>query len=377
MPRARSSGHSFAPFASSAAVLLGAAAAHGQYVRRDLVSDQAGAAEHQDTGLVNAWGLVFNPTAYSWVNSADGGTSRLYDGNGVQQSLVVDVPSPTAGTGGAPTGIIYNGGSDFMVSGGGTGPARFVFAGEDGVISGWSPAASPTQAIRVVDNSAGGAIYKGLAMAATPAGSRLYATDFHNARVDVFDGAFAPAAGAFNDPNLPAGYAPFNARTINNQVFVTYAVQDATGEDDVPGPGNGIVDVFNTDGTLSHRFATGGALNSPWGMALAPADFGAFSNALLVGNFGDGRINAYDVVTGAPLGPLTDASGAPIEIDGLWGIEFGNGFFDQPMNTLFFTAGPDDESHGLYGRLDLAPTPGALSLLGIGLGVAARRRRRA
>jgi uncharacterized protein (TIGR03118 family) len=212
-----------------------------------------------------------------------------------------------------------------------------------------------TNAILVVDGAGQGKVYKGLAIATVAGAPQLYAADFHNGVVDVFDANFAPVvrAGAFSDSNLPAGYAPFGVQAIGNQIFVSYAMQDASAHDDVAGAGLGAVDVFDTAGNLVKRLiAPGGKLNAPWGMAMAPANFGTFSNDLLVGNFGDGKINAYDPVTGAFLGTLTDPTGTVIAIDGLWGIAFGNGINAQPTNTLFYAAGPADEKNGVYGRID-------------------------
>jgi uncharacterized protein (TIGR03118 family) len=214
---------------------------------------------------------------------------------------------------------------------------------------------APTTAIRVF-GSPDGAVYKGLALGASGTGALLYATDFHNAKVDVFDGSFHPvtlSAGAFRDPALPRGYAPFGIQAINGDIYVSYAKQDAAREDDVPGPGFGFVSVFDPVGHFLRRLITRGELNAPWGMALAPASFGRFGNRLLVGNFGDGAINAYDLDTGHFDGPLRGEHGKPIRIDGLWGIAFGNGLQHQPTNTLFFASGPQDEKHGLYGRLDV------------------------
>jgi len=341
---------------------LAAAPAFAQSVRfhqRNLVSDGFIAAEHTDPNLVNSWGVAFNPFGFVWVADADAGVSTLYDGNGNVQSLVVAIPSPTASTGGEPTGIVFNASTGFVVSKNGvSGPSRFIFATEQGVIAGWAPNVNPTKAIRAVNNSATGANYKGLALSAGGNGQLLYATDFFHARIDVFNSAFQPvqlAPGAFTDPNIPKGFAPFGIQAIGGDIYVTYAKQDASMTDEVVGAGLGYVDVYTPKGKLIRRVASRGSLNAPWGIALAPARFGFFSNALLIGNFGDGRINAYEPVFSFPMGPLRDRHFHPIEIEGLWGIAFGNGFADQPVNTLFFASGPDDEEHGLYGRLDLIP----------------------
>ena len=331
------------------------AAAAGLYTQHNLVSDGTIAADHTDPNLVNGWGVAFNPTAYVWVSAADGMVSTLYDGDGNPQSLVVQIPSPGSSTGGNPTGIVYNGSAGFLVDPANPQtPSRFIFATEQGVIAGWSPVVDSTHAILEVDNSASGATYKGLALGMAGSGQLLYATDFYHARVDVYDSTFQPvtlAPGAFSDSSLPAGYAPFGIQAIGNRIYVTYAKQDPSMTEEVPGPGRGYVDVYTPTGRLLRRVASRGALNAPWGIAMAPDGFGRFSNALLIGNFGDGRINGYGPMRGTPLGALSGPNG-PIQIEGLWGIAFGNGFFNQPVNTLFFAAGPEDESHGLYGRID-------------------------
>jgi uncharacterized protein (TIGR03118 family) len=327
------------------------------YQRRNLVSDGFIPAENTDPNLVNGWGIAFNPTGPDWVADNGTGVSTLYDGAGKPQPLVVQIPPPANATGnGKPTGIVFNGSTGFTVSQSGTsGPSRFIFATEDGTISAWAPNVDATHAIRVVDNSTTNAVYKGLALSAGGNGNLLYAADFHNNKVDVFDSSFKPAslaAGAFTDPGLPAGFAPFGIQALNGDIYVAYAKQDEMKQDDVPGAGLGYVSVFDPNGKFIKRVVSQGALNAPWGMALAPAGFGSLSNRLLIGNFGDGIINAYDVATGDFVGTLTDTSQKPIQISGLWGIAFGNGFAGQPVNTLFFAAGPGDEQHGLYGRID-------------------------
>jgi uncharacterized protein (TIGR03118 family) len=324
----------------------------------NLVSDGTPAAAHTDANLVNAWGIAFNPTGFVWV--VDNGTNKstLYDGNGVPQTLVVSIP---AGSGGdaSPTGIVFNSTVDFKVSQNGvTAASPFIFVGEAGTISGWSPTVNRTAAITVVDggaNGPNGPVYKGLAISGYAGANYLYAADFRNNAIDVYNGSFAKVTlpGSFRDPALPAGFAPFNIQAIGDRIYVAYAKQAASGPDEVKGAGLGIIDVFNTSGVLIKQLATGGALNAPWGMAVAPANFGSFSNDLLVANFGDGKINAYNPSTGKLDGTLSKADGTPIVIDGLWGLAFGNGVNSQPANTLFFTAGPADEAHGLYGRIDM------------------------
>ncbi|MBS0516056.1 MAG: TIGR03118 family protein [Proteobacteria bacterium] len=331
-----------------------------------LVSDGASAADHTDPNLVNAWGVAFNPFGFVWVANNHTGTATLYDGTGNPQSLVVAIPNPAGASGGSPTGIVYSASNAFTVSNGAaTGPSRFLFATEDGVIAGWAPNVDLAHAQRAVDNSASGAIYKGIALSAGGAGQLLYATDFHNGKVDVFDSKFMPVnlpAGAFVDARIPYGFAPFGIQAINGDIYVTYAKQDADRHDDVHGPGLGYVDAYDPNGKLLRRVASRGPLNAPWGVALAPAGFGRLGGSLLVGNFGDGRINAYDPTPnlfafGLPLGNLRDSQRRPIEIDGLWGIAFGSGFANQPVDTLFFAAGPGNEAHGAYGRID-AVAPG-------------------
>jgi uncharacterized protein (TIGR03118 family) len=328
--------------------------------QRNLVSDSAAVrAENRDPNLVNAWGLAFNPYAVAWVADNGTGVSTLYDGEGKPQSLVVTIPPGPGGGGGDPTGTTFYGGPGFVVSQGKlSGPSRFLFASEDGGIAGWAPNVNRTNAIRMVDNSAGGAIYKAIAVSGNGRGALLYATDFHNGKVDVFDSTFKPVilpGKPFNDPRLPAGYAPFGLQAINGDLYVTYAKQDADRHDDVAGRGFGYVSVFDPNGRFLHRVVSQGALNAPWGLALAPASFGHFGNRLLVANFGDGRINAYDLDSGRWVGALKGENRKPICIDGLWGFAFGIGVSNQPIDTLFFTAGPNDEQHGLYGRLDVAP----------------------
>jgi uncharacterized protein (TIGR03118 family) len=337
----------------------------GAYKQQNLVADQRHMARHVDAKLINPWGIAISPVGVVWVADNATGVSTVYSLKGRPVSLRVSTVYGTRGKPmplvvsvppAAPTGAVFNPSADFGVSGpGGSGAARFIFATEAGTIAGWSPDADASAAILRVDNSAAGSIYKGLALGENSSGQFLYATDFHNGKIDVFDANFAPATltGGFVDPGIPAGFAPFGIQNIGGELFVTYALQDEDAEDDVPGPGNGFVDVFDTDGNFVRRFASHGTLNSPWGLVMAPSCFGKFSGALLVGNFGDGRISAFDTVTGAFLGQLSDSHGNPIAIDGLWGLSFdaqacGKG---EPRAKLFFTAGPDDETHGLFGIL--------------------------
>ncbi len=333
----------------------------GFYQQTNLVSDLSGA-KFQDPNLVNPWGLSHGPTTPWWVSDNGKGVSTLYDGNGTPVNplspgsppLVVTIPPPAGGTTAAPTGNVFNGTSGFVVTeGSASGPSRFIFATEDGTISGWNPTVDQTHAILTVDNSASEAIYKGLAIGSNSSGTFIYATNFHAGTIDVFDSNFAPAtlSGSFTDPKIPIGYAPFGIQNISGNLYVTYALQDANKEDDVAGPAHGFVDVFDTSGNLIRRLISHGRLNSPWGLALAPADFGRFSNALLVGNFGNGRINAYNLNTGEFLGQLRDQSNTPITIDGLWALGFGNDAAAGKHNELFFTAGINDEANGLFGKI--------------------------
>jgi uncharacterized protein (TIGR03118 family) len=340
------------------------------YQATPLVSDTGLDGTKKDANLVNGWGIAFNPTGASWVSDNGSGKSTLYLGNGAPVPLVVTVPAGVASgsVAGSPTGIIYNDSTEFVVTetvpakGGGTttlsGAASFVFATEDGVIAGWAPSVDVLNARIAVDNSTKGAVYKGLAIAGTGTTFQLYATDFRNRRIDVFDAEFKPVkekAGAFEDPHLPADYAPFGIQNINGDLYVTYAKQDAARHDDVPGAGAGYVEVYDTSGKLIRCFAERGALDAPWGLALAPTSFGRFGGALLVGNFGNGIINAYDPLTGRHLGTLDDKEGKAIVLKGLWGIAFGNGVDAQPADALFYAAGPGDETHGGYGVLKSVP----------------------
>jgi uncharacterized protein (TIGR03118 family) len=234
-----------------------------------------------------------------------------------------------------------------------TGPARFIFVTEDGAIAGWAPTVNPTVAI-TVPTPATNANYKGVALGGDGTTHLLYATDFRNGRVDVFDGTFKPVMkpGAFVDPRLPKGYGPFGIQAINGDIYVTYAKQDSEGDDEIAGPGFGFVDVFSPEGVLLGRFASRGALNAPWGLALAPLSFGDFGGALLVGNFGDGTINAFSPRTGRWLGTLRDQHQRKIRVDGLWGMQFGNGVQAQKTNALYYAAGPNDEENGTYGVIE-------------------------
>jgi uncharacterized protein (TIGR03118 family) len=354
----------------------GCCSAANKFVQHNLVSDIAGMADSIDPCLINPWGIVASPTSPFWVSANGAGLSTLYDGNGKPATLIVSIPGPpgvqspaqqcgkTPAGPGAPSGVIYNDTTSFVL---GASPASFLFSSEQGVIVGWNGASGNGKVM--ADRSAAGSVYKGLATATRSEGPLLYAADFGNGKVDVFDGNMnlLSVPGEFSDSQIPAGFAPFNIANLGGSLYVTYAKQNAAHHDDVAGPGNGYVDVYDLNGLLLQRLVSGGPLNSPWGMALAPAAFGDFGGKLLVGNFGDGTINVFDPVSGNPLGALQDGTGASIKISGLWGLTFGNGSRANPAaapsggdaNTLYFAAGiagPDTvESHGLLGTIEPAP----------------------
>jgi uncharacterized protein (TIGR03118 family) len=346
------------------------------FTQTNLVSDIPGMAKTTDPNLANPWGVSFSSGSPFWISDNKTGLATLYNGAGDIIPLVVTVPPPLGGMPpSAPTGQVFNGNaSDF-------GGSHFIFATEDGTISAWT---GGTSATLHVDNSPAGTVYKGLAIGSNGSGTMLYATDFHGGKIDVFNNSFGPTtvSGGFADPNLPKGYAPFNIENVNGKLYVTYAKQDAAKHDDVSGPGNGFVDVFNTDGVLQTRLISRGALNSPWGMALAPGSFGSFGSDLLIGNFGDGMINAFDPTTGMLMGQLDGADGRPLIDLGLWDLTFGNGGSGGSKSDLFFTAGiPGDgkvEDHGLFGSIVATPEPGTFALLSSGLlaliGTVRRRR---
>jgi uncharacterized protein (TIGR03118 family) len=352
------------------------------YVQTNLVSDTPGMAQFTDPNLVNPWGIAYSPTTPGnpggpfWISDNNAGVATIYNGDGSTALPAVTIPPPAGSASGAlgtPTGVVFNNTSGFVVSQNGTsGASTFIFATEDGTIVGWNQSVNASSAITAVDNSknptaADGAVYKGLAMA----GNDLYAADFRHGTIDVFDQNFKPVTltGNFTDPKIPAGFAPFDIQNIGGKLYVTYAEQDAAKHDDVGGAGNGFVDVFGTDGVLQSHLIEHGALNSPWGVALAPAGFGQFSGDLLVGNFKDGHINVFDPTTGVQVGTLNNQLGNPITIDHLWGLRFGNGGMAGATTSLFFTAGIGNEQHGLFGNIQVSqPTP-ATSDLGTAPGV--------
>jgi uncharacterized protein (TIGR03118 family) len=350
----------------------------------NLVSDQPGVAKITDPSLVNSWGITESSTSPFWISDNGTGLSTLYAVPGsmppvTKNQLTVTINPATGAASAAPTGTVFNVTSGFSIDGS---KAIFLFGSEDGAISGWNPAFG-TNAIVAVDHGSPdpslNAVYKGLAMS-TFNGGTLYATNFRAGTVEAYNSSFNPTLpGGFVDPSLPAGFAPFNDEVINGDLYVTYAKQDAAKHDDVAGLGNGFVDVFNLDGTGEHRLISNGNLDSPWGMAIAPSSFGSFAGDLLVGNFGNGMINAYNATTGTFIGTLDGADGNPLVIDGLWALTIGNGAAGGSLNTLYFTAGPDGESHGLFGSLNAVPelSTWAMMLAGFaGLGLAAYRKQR-
>ena len=335
----------------AAAVGLGTAwAASPAYTVTPLVSDGATPAPLTDASLVNGWGLSAGPTTPWWASDNGTNVSTLYSGTGAKVPLTVSVP-------GSPSGTVFNSSAtDFVVSqNGSSGAARFLFSTESGTILGWTPSVNGTVAVVGADRSSVGAVYKGLAIA----NDRLYATDFHNGRVDVFDASFKliTTTGGFKDPKVAKGFAPFGIQTLGGDIFVTYAKQDADRHDDVAVAGQAYVDEFTPDGQLVAHVVNSGKknapLNAPWGLALAPATFGGVGGDLLVGNFGNGRISAYTKRGSAWVykGQLRLGDGTPIAIDGLWAIAFGNGSAAGPTDTLYFLAGPSGEQHGLFGSI--------------------------
>jgi uncharacterized protein (TIGR03118 family) len=353
------------------------------FVAKALVADGAGVAATQDVNLVNPWGLVFSANAPVWISNNGTNTSSLYDGNGTNESLLVALPANTDGTPFEPTGIVSfdprNFPTDFVVAAAGkSGPSSFIYSGLDGRIAGWNATVDLTHAVAAY-SATDKACYRGLAIANNGVANFLYANDFVGGKIDVFDAKFTKqtaTAFPFTDPNLPPNYAPFGIQAIANgpggttQIYVSYAMSGTGANqgtcEDTRGAGFGMIDVFDANGKLvvGELVPVGGALNAPWGMALAPKDFGTLSNALLISNHADGTINGYDPVKGTFIGTLQTATG-PFSQDGLWGIAFGNDGMavlqagqpavdlHQPHNTLFFTAGPNKAANGVYGRIDL------------------------
>ncbi len=326
------------------------------YSITNLVSDGSVPAVTTDPSLINPWGISYAPGNPFWVSDNNSGVSTLYDGSGNKIPLTVNIPPPRGLTGlGTPTGQVFNSSPHvFRISSGGKiGKSVFIFDTEDGVIAGWSPSVDFANAVVAVDNSSEGAVYKGLAIGSVGGRYFLYAANFRAGDVEMFDGRFH-LVRTLKDPTVPKDYSPFNTQVLGGNLYVTFAKTNKVRHDDVSGPGHGFVDVFGLDGSFKQRLVSHGALNSPWGLAIAPAGFGAFAGDLLVGNFGDGWINAYDPATGAYKGPLLDQNGAPIAIGDLWGLIVGGGGASGDPNTVYFAAGVSGEAHGLFGSLTLA-----------------------
>jgi uncharacterized protein (TIGR03118 family) len=359
-----------AGFSASVSVSAGAQG----YVQVNLFSDvRQQRAPQSDTNLVNPWGIAFSPGGPVWVSDNGRGLATLYSIHFLAQAfpsrtqpLVVRIPRSARseqGATAAPTGVTFNNTSDFVIDNGNTSaPSLFIFATEQGTISGWNFDVDPVNAVVAVDNSSDavnglqrGAVYKGIATGNDGVGNFVYVTNFRDGVIEQYDADFN-FVDFFTDPTTvpdadTPGFAPFGIQNIDGQLYVTFAMQDHERQDVVKGLGAGFVDVFDLDGRFIQTFASGGTLDAPWGIALAPANFGQLSNDLLVGNFGDGRINAFDPATGAFLGQMLRRDGTPLAIEGLWGLAFGNGGLAGRKNDLLFTAGIQGQSHGLFGRI--------------------------
>lgn len=338
-----------------AIVLAGCAVSpHGfrVYEQTNLLSSLTSVAPNVDRDLVNPWGIAYGPDTPFWIANAGSDTTSVVDGHG---DLVGHRKIETQA---APTGIVHNPTRGFDIrAGAARGPSTFLYATAQGMILGWSQHVDPERTVVTVDDSDSGSSYTGLAMARLGYRSLIYAADFGEGEIDVYDAAFMPAEGLvddpFVDPSMPSNYAPFGISTVGDRLYVTYARQGSTGVA-LPGPGAGYIDVFEPNGRLVRRLHSRGELNAPWAVVQAPWDFGVFGDALLVGNFGDGRILALDPDDGTLLGELEDQRGEPIVIEGLWGMAFGNDRMAGRSDALYFTAGIEDERHGLYGRVTAA-----------------------
>jgi uncharacterized protein (TIGR03118 family) len=327
------------------------------YLVHNLVADQPGIADHTDPNLVNPWGNAFSATSPFWVGNNHTGTSTLYDGSGTPNaSIVAQIPSSgSMPTNGAVTGVMVNSATTAFLLAPGK-QSQFAFCSEDGIISGWNSTVDATHAQILLDNSKNDANYKGCTIAAPSGGTpQMYVANFRSGKVEVYDQAMKPVAASFQNPAIPAAFAPFNVALIGGKLYVAYAMPDAPKDDDVAGSGNGFVAVYDLSGNLLGPTISRGNLNSPWGLAIAPTTFGDFSGALLVGNFGDGKINAYNPSSGALMGTLNDMHGSPLVIPGLWSLNFGNNGRNTDPATLYFTSGPGGESHGLLGSIQTAP----------------------
>jgi uncharacterized protein (TIGR03118 family) len=362
-------------FAAAAVIAISVSASADFVKQTNLVSDDqsVNAAQITDPNLVNAWGISYGATSPFWVSDNGTGVSTLYKVDPhtnatTKQGLTVTIPGD-----GSVTGQAFNSGA----AGGAFNKDAFLFVSEDGTVSGWRGALGTTAETLQVGSSTN--LYKGTTLANVGGHMYLYSANFASGAIDVMKGdAGAPSlSGSFTDPGLPSGYAPFNVQVLNGHIFVTYAQQVQGSEDEAHGAGLGLVDEYDTNGNFVARVASAGSvLDAPWGLAIAPANFGIFAGDLLVGNFGDGTINAFDLATMMFEGQLTDQNGNPIMIDGLWGLIPGNGGSGGDPNSIYFSAGPGDEGHGLFGVLSFVPEPATMFLFAAGLlGFAARRRR--
>lgn len=341
------------------------AAPLASFAQTNLVSSISGLAVTTDPSLINPWGIATSATSPFWISDNGTGLSTLYNTAGTKIGLTVTIPAVGGGSA-SPTGQVFNGNSAAFHG------DAFLFATEQGSIAGWRGALGTT-AETLFDNSGAGANYKGLAIGTNSGTTTLYAANFASGAIDAFtDGGPAPS-GSFTDPGLPSGYAPFNIQNLGGTLYVTYA-KVGLGGDDEAGPGNGFVDTFDLDGNFLARVVSAGALNSPWGLAIAPAGFGNLGGMLLVGNFGDGAINVF-TLAGTLVGTLADTGGTPLTNSGLWGLKFGNGGSGGLPTSLYLTAGLNDETDGLFARIDAVPEPSTLSFLGAGLAALAALRR--
>lgn len=330
------------------------------FSQTNLVSDIPGLAATTDPNLKNPWGMSFSATSPFWISDAGTAVATLYNGVGAKNPLVVSIPAPV------PTGQVFNPTTGFEVTPGR--PAAFIFATVTGTISAWNPTVNLTQAILKVLNSAGTAGFTGLALASNGAGTFLYAADFRKGTIDVFDSNFMAATlpGSFTDPVLPAGFSPFNIEVVGGNLYVEYAKVGPNGRS-LAGPGNGFVSIFDTNGNFVKRLVSNGPLNAPWGITIAPAKFGDFASALLIGNFGDGIINAFNPTTGAFLDSLRDSSGTPIVNDELWALKVRSSGPSANPDAVYFTAGINEEENGLFGTIQQAPEPGTAGMMLVAL----------
>ena len=338
--------------------------------QKNLVSDGFVAAAHVDSNLKNPWGVAFSPGGAFWVANNNSGTAGLYDGTGASVPSLPFITVPGGGGGaGNPTGQVFNPGTGFNVQkdNGAPGSSKFIFVGEDGGISGWSPSVDSTHAVLAVDNSATGAVYKGATLAQVGRKTELFVTNFNSGAVEVYNDTFSRVqlSRGFQDKSIPAGFAPFNIQNIGGLLYVTYAKQNAAKHDDVGGPGNGYIDVYNVQGKLRSRLQHGSFLSSPWGVTKAPKSWGRFAGDILVGQFKSGNIDIFNPRNGRFAGFVSDANKAPVQIDGLWAITPGTGSATGSTQDIFFTAGVNEEQGGLFGSLSFL-TASKQSLTGAG-----------